>query len=314
MKQGMVFDFHRGTTHDGPGMRTTVFMKGCPLHCEWCHNPESIERHQQLQWTEKKCIACRTCEITCKQHAISLTEDGVVIQKSKCNKCMECAEECPAKALEVVGKYWEADALAKEAMKDQDFFKEFDGGITVSGGEPMLQYEFLVPFLKILKEKEQHVALDTCGYASWKAYEEVYPYVDTFLYDIKLMDSEQHKKFTGVPNELILENLVKLANKVSQDPNKEIWIRTPLIPGATVSEENISKIGQFIKDNLMGAVTRWELCAFNNVCRDKYIKLNRQWKYKDEALMTESLVDSCLNIAKSYVGELAMTSGLTAKE
>lgn len=310
---GLVFDFHRGTTHDGPGMRTTVFMKGCPLHCAWCHNPESITPHPELQWTAGECIGCHTCVNTCQFGAVQAGEEGISIRRDWCQECYQCAEKCPSGALKIVGTYWDVDSLATEALKDTMFFEDFEGGITLSGGEPILQYRFVTELLKKIKEAGQNTALDTCGLGLREAYESVYPYVDTFLYDIKLMDKNEHIQYTGMSNQLILSNLIWLIQKANGDPDKKIWIRTPLIPGATASEENIDKIGKFLKGEVLKGIERWELCAFNNVCRDKYRKIHLEWEYQDTPLMTEDDANHFLQIARKYVGEKAVLSGLTAR-
>ena len=313
MEKGLVFDFHRGTTHDGPGMRTTVFLKGCPLHCQWCHNPESINPNREIQWDEKKCIGCLQCVNNCSNGAIVQGEGRISVDSKKCQNCYKCTENCPSKALSVVGKYWDCKDLVKEACKDKMFFEDFEGGVTISGGEPVLQHYFLVDFLKELKNENVNVAIDTCGFGKREVYEKIYPYVDVFLYDIKLMDCKLHEKYTGVSNKLILSNLKNIANKSREDGKKRIWIRTPLIPGATATKENIEAIGDFIRRELADVIERWELCAFNNVCKEKYRKLDKDWQFQDEKLMTIDEVQDLSDIARSYVGDLLVVSGLTRK-
>lgn len=313
MNKGLVFDFHRGTTHDGPGMRTTVFFKGCPLHCRWCHNPESICPEKELWWDEKKCIGCMTCVNGCPAQALKAEPGGIRIDRELCRKCYRCADNCPAKAMSVAGTEWDVEALVKEACKDRMFFESFDGGVTVSGGEPALQPDFLEEFLKALKAEEIHTALDTSGFAKREVYERVYPYVDTFLYDIKFRDETLHRQYTGVSNRRILDNLRFLADKIRRKKDRAIWIRTPLIPGATASEENIRQIGEWIQKEILDVIDRWELCAFNNVCRDKYRKLGKAWEYAETPLMTEEEVRKLADAARPYAGELLVVSGLTAK-
>ena len=313
MDRGLVFDFHRGTTHDGPGMRTTVFFKGCPLHCEWCHNPESINPERELQWDAKKCIGCGMCVDNCHQKAISNQNGRITVNSDLCRKCYQCADNCPAKALKTVGTYWTVETLVKEACKDKMFFGDFGGGITVSGGEPVLQNDILQKILEQLKKEEVNIAVDTSGFGKWEIYEKIYPYVDVFLYDIKFIDPQLHEKYTGVNNKLILDNLKMLADRVRKDESKKIWIRTPLIPEATATEKNVGEIGAFIKKELIDVIERWELCAFNNVCKEKYRKLNRKWKYEKTELMDEKTVGKLKEIAESYAGDLVTVSGLTKK-
>lgn len=311
--KGLVFDFHRGTTYDGPGMRTTVFFKGCPLQCRWCHNPEGINPNPEIQWTENKCIGCLSCVNTCKSHAIRATEAGIVLNRDICQECYECVESCPSKALKLVGQYWTVEALVKEACKDHMFFDGFNGGVTVSGGEPILQFSFLIDFLKELKNQNIDIALDTSGFGKRDAYERIYPYIDTFLYDIKFMDEALHVKYTGVSNKLILSNLKYLVEKMRRQKDAKLWIRTPLIPQATATEENIAAIGQFIQKELSDVIERWELCAFNNVCREKYRKLGKKWEYESVELMNESQVKALADTARKYVKDLLVCSGMTKK-
>ena len=207
----------------------------------------------------------------------------------------------------------DVEALVKEACKDRMFFESFDGGVTVSGGEPALQPDFLEEFLKALKAEGIHTALDTSGFAKREVYERVYPYVDTFLYDIKFRDETLHRQYTGVSNRRILDNLRFLADKIRRKKDRAIWIRTPLIPGATASEENIRQIGEWIQKEILDVIDRWELCAFNNVCRDKYRKLGKAWEYAETPLMTEKEVQKLADAARPYAGELLVVSGLTAK-
>lgn len=312
-KLGLVFDFHRGTTHDGPGMRTTVFMKGCPLHCRWCQNPESINSNPEIQWTEKKCIGCKVCINCCQDEAIIMEGDKIKINKERCTNCFDCIVRCPAKALERVGRLWDVDALVKEVCKDHIFFENFNGGITISGGEPMLQHKFVTEVLKKLKSKKINTALDTSGYGKLEAFEQIYPYVDTFLYDIKFIDENKHIEYTTVSNKVILRNLKKIAELIRNSGGSKLWIRTPLIPEATATEENIVQIGDFIKRELIDVMERWELCTFNNICREKYKKLNIPWDYMETPLLTDETINHLEKTAKEFVGNKLVVSGLKGK-
>lgn len=313
MKKGLIFDFHRGTTHDGPGMRTTVFFKGCPLHCKWCQNPESIYPDRELQWDERKCIGCLNCIKCCDTGAVYRGTKGIEIDHSRCAKCYTCVSECPSTALNLIGNYWEVQELVREVCKDKMFFADFNGGVTVSGGEPVLQHEFLLAFLKALKAENVNVALDTSGFGKANVYEEIIPFVDVFLYDVKFINEELHRKYTGVGNRLILKNLVNIAEKIREKKDTRLWIRTPLIPGATATCENMEEIGTFIDKKLTDILERWELCAFNNVCREKYVKLQRKWDYRDTELMDEESVQNLADISRKYVGDRLVVSGLTRK-
>jgi pyruvate formate lyase activating enzyme len=321
-EEGLVFDIHRGTTHDGPGLRTTVFLKGCPLHCEWCHNPEGMNPQPEIQWTSRLCIACKTCVVSCPKQAIAFDETGVRVSGDCCVKSLQCVTDCPSGALKIVGERWQPEALVREVRKDAMFFDEFEGGVTVSGGEPLLQYRFVAAFFRLLKQAGENTALDTSGFASREAFEAVYPFTDVFLYDLKFMNAQWHKRHTGSHNERITDNFRWLAGKCRNDKSKRLWVRTPLIPGATATAENISQIGRFIRHSVASGevatdnppVERWELCAFNNISRDKYARMRREWKYSSVPLMTQAEIDELLAEARKYLKEKVFTTGLSAKE
>jgi pyruvate formate lyase activating enzyme len=317
-EEGLVFDIHRGTTHDGPGLRTTVFLKGCPLRCTWCHNPEGLDPQPEIQWTSRLCIACKTCVASCSQQAIAFDEAGVHVAGDRCVKSWQCVANCPSGALKAVGKRWQAEALAREVRKDALFFDEFEGGVTVSGGEPLLQYRFVAEFFRLLKQAGENTALDTSGFASREAFEAVYPFTDVFLYDLKFMDTRRHKQHTGLNSERITDNFRWLAGKCGNGRSKRLWVRTPLIPGATATVENISQIGRFIRQGGMAtgnnAVERWELCTFNNISRDKYARMRREWKYASVPLMAQAEIDELLAEARKYLKEKVFATGLSANE
>jgi pyruvate formate lyase activating enzyme len=294
-----ILEIVRMSTEDGPGIRTTVFFKGCTLNCAWCHNPESISPKSQLQWVGSRCIGCKTCLSVCTENALKLTEAGMQIDRTRCIGCGDCAEECPGTALELMGKIWQLENLVEEVLKDRAYFETSDGGVTISGGEPTLQAGFAAIFLKSLRENGLHTALDTCGLCSRDALDQVLPYSAMVLFDIKLIDPEAHKKLTGHDNQRIIDNLLYVADYIrSHVYPSQMWIRTPVIPGATATSENISGIGKFIASHLNGVVSRWELCAFNNLCRDKYLRLDQPWAFEDENLLTESFLDELTDTAK----------------
>ena len=310
-----IFDIHRGTTHDGPGMRTAFFFKGCPLNCRWCHNPEGISFKPQIMWNARKCINCLTCTSACRQGAITNEKSGIIINSQKCTVCGTCTSACPSKAITMVGKEFTLDELMHEAVKDASFFDEFEGGITASGGEPTAQIHFLTEFFIALKKSGIHTALDTCGFTPQKSYEAILPYCDCILYDIKFYDDKLHKIFTDQDNRLILDNLLFIA-KYIRESNKKIslWIRTPLIPEATATVEDISQISEWIHLNIIDVMDRWELCAFNNLCKDKYHKINLEWQYEATGLMQEQWVSLLLETARKQIGlEKVFATGLTLK-
>jgi pyruvate formate lyase activating enzyme len=301
---GTILQIVRMSTEDGPGLRTTVFFKGCSLSCLWCHNPESISLKPQIQWLETSCIGCGICVETCPEAALKKTEKGIIISRALCNGCGLCTEECPTTAMELLGKKWNVHDLADELIKDRAYFEPSGGGITLSGGEAALQNDFCLALLKELKGRGIQTALDTCGQITQETLTGLLPYVDILLYDLKEINSAKHKRFTGSGNDKILANAIFAANyKKNHAFPKTFWIRTQVIPGATDTEENIRGIGKFISTNLLGTVTSWELCAFNNLCRDKYTRLGMDWPYADKELPERTLMEELSRIAKSTVSQ-----------
>ena len=311
--KALVFQIQKMSTEDGPGIRTTVFLKSCPLKCIWCHNPESILKKKQLEWFKHKCIGCKICIETCPQGALTLDEDGMHINRDKCDSCGLCSDECPSTALHMFGELWDLEDLYYEIQKDKVYYTQSHGGITVSGGEPTLQPDFLLQFLKKCKENGISTALDTCGYASKKIYEKLLPYVDLVLFDIKEINSEKHESYTGVPNTLILENAIWIANYVKEN-GKKLWVRTPIIPNYTATEENIKGIGEFIINKLQNIPERWDLLSFNNLCTAKYERLDLDWALKDFSLISTDEMDKFLEIGKKLGVKNVQWSGLTRKQ
>ena len=294
-----LLEIQRMSTEDGPGIRTTVFLKGCSLHCSWCHNPESISPKPQLQWLQANCIGCQLCVAACPNHTLSYIDEQIVIDRNICESCGICVEECPTGALEIMGKEVTVDEVVHEVLKDKAYFEKSGGGITVSGGEPTLQADFVAEFLKRMKENNIHTALDTCGLAPAGAYEKVLPHTDLLLYDLKEIDSNRHKEFTGSSNEKILNNLLTIYEWMNvHELPKTLWIRTPIIPNTTDTEENIAGIGKFLAENNIHP-DRWELCAFNNLCNDKYLRLGTRWKFEKYDLLEEEKLDHLVAVANN---------------
>ena len=295
-----ILEIQRMSTEDGPGIRTTIFFKGCSLNCLWCHNPESISPHPQIHWIANQCIGCKTCLEICPEGALTFTADGNQVDRNRCNGCGLCAEECPADALELLGQSWELDELLAEIIKDRTYFEKSGGGVTLGGGEPTLQGSFNRELLKKLKESGIHTALDTCGMCSRKALEGLLPYSDLLLFDLKEIDPQKHRRFTGTSNEKIFENLIYVRDWMQSNSHpSQLWIRTPIIPKATATNENIRGLGKFIAANLDGLVNRWELCAFNNLCKDKYLRLDLNWEYMDSELLSNLLMEKMAAIARN---------------
>ncbi len=288
MQSGLILHLQRLSTEDGPGLRTTVFFKGCPLRCQWCHNPESLSPKPQVQWLEQRCIGCNTCLGVCPNGSLTRTEQGIAIERERCTGCGACARECPANAMELLGVRANAAELFDELIKDRVYFEQSGGGVTLSGGEPTLQPDLAAALLRRLREAGIHTALDTCGLCPAANLEQVLPYTDLVLFDLKEIQAERHRELAGQSNQRILENLALVRDFIAaRAPQTRLWIRTPLIPGATATSENIVGLGAFIAQHLDGAVQRWELCAFNNLCRDKYRRLGMEWRFAQTPLMTQ---------------------------
>ena len=299
-------------TDDGPGIRTTIFFNYCPLNCLWCHNPESIPKKPQLQWLDHKCIGCKSCIDACHEQVLFFDEDGLHIDREKCTSCGDCAEACPSTALTVLGEWWELQKLFREIEKEKLFFDKTKGGITVSGGEPTLQPNFLLKLLKLCKQNGISTALDTCGYSNKNIYQDLLPYVDILLLDIKEIDPDKHKEYTRVSNERILKNAKMIAEYINEN-GKRLWIRTPLIPKYTATDENVKGIGDFIVNELNNIPERWDLLSFNKLCIPKYSRLGISWILKDEELMLKEEMEYFAEIAKNTGVTNVKWSGLTRK-
>ena len=302
-----ILDIQRMSTEDGPGLRTTVFFKGCPLRCSWCHNPESLSPKSHVEWLGVRCIGCRTCEQVCPQKGIRLDETGVHTSEN-CTACGACAAACPTQALELKGTDYTVEALFKTLMKDRAYWGA-EGGVTLSGGEVTLQWKEALQLLEKLKAQGVNTAVDTCGLTKWETLEALLPVTDIFLYDLKLFDDAQHSRFTGQSNRQIFENFERLT-EACQKAGKRTWVRTPVIPGATDTDENIRGLAGIVRDR----VEKWELCAFNNLCRDKYERLGLTWEFKDAKLMPKARMEELAALAVSCGAPVAVWSGSTAME
>ncbi len=316
--KGLILNLQRLSTEDGPGLRTTVFFKGCPLQCAWCHNPESISTRLQLHWIETRCIGCHTCLETCKSDALTVRGNEIRIDRNSCDGCGECAGACPTNAMELLGKWFEVDELVKELLRDRAYYESAkEGGVTLSGGEPTLQKGFALELLKQLKNAGIHTALDTCGVCTEKDLLKLLPFVDLVLFDLKLADEDQHRQWTGSSNRLVMDNILLVRNFIlSHSGQPKLWVRTPLIPGATFEEGNLNKLGRFISANLADVVERWELCAFNNLCREQYRRLGLEWKFAETPLFSQDEINHFEAIARDGAAgvELVIATGAVRAE
>jgi len=293
----LVTNIQRYSLNDGPGIRTTVFLKGCPLRCYWCHNPECIHPYADLQFIKQKCTACGLCVAICPEHVVATPDEvkaGIPkIDREKCTLCMKCVKMCKYGALVQVGKLLTVEEVLAEVVRDRVFYMNSGGGLTVSGGEPMFHPGFTLELLKRAQEEGVNTCLDTCGYADWNDLGRILDYVDIVLYDIKHMDSQKHKEGTGVRNELILENAERTARKT------KMIIRIPVVPGFNDSEENMKEVARFAR-SLGKNMLRCDLLPFHNWASSKYESLG--WKYacaNMEFLSTEA-VKPFEEIFKSY--------------
>lgn len=265
--KGQVFNIQKYALHDGPGIRTTVFFKGCPLKCLWCHNPESIKTEQELSFNSDKCIKCSSCS--------EFTN----------------AEACPTLALEQVGCLMTVQALFDEIQKDIVFYEQSSGGVTFSGGEPLLQSDFLLEILKMCKKHNIHTAIDTTGFSAWEKIAPLLDYVDLFLFDIKHMSSEIHQQFTGVPNELILENFKKIIL------TNDVYVRVPLIKGFNDSLENITELCRFVKSK---HTIQINFLPYHGYAENKYSNLLQDREFSKFEKPDEEHIQKIIEVCKKY--------------
>jgi pyruvate formate lyase activating enzyme len=281
---GLIFDIRRFSVHDGPGLRTTVFFKGCPMRCMWCHNPESQHRRpERLFWAER-CLKCQACIASCPRGAIRWDGDRPITEDAICDLSGACAAACYAEARQIAGRAMTAAEVMSELVRDISFYDGTGGqgedgkpasagrgGVTFSGGEPLLQADFLLSLLTACKAIEIHTALDTSGFATWETLDRVRPFVDLFLYDIKLMDPHRHRKFTLVFNTRILENLTRLSQL-----GHDITVRLPIIPGVNDDLDNLRATGAFVAR--LGGSGRIDLLPYHNAAMSKYERLHRTYR------------------------------------
>ena len=269
MAKGIIFDIKHYAIHDGPGIRTTIFLKGCSLRCQWCQNPEGQETNPEIILRSSRCATeCSECVSVCPQDAVSKDGNSIEIDKAKCDLCAKCEEVCVYEALEVVGREVTVQEAMDEIEKDKIFFDESGGGITFSGGEPLMHVDFLEPLIKEIKKKNIHVTLDTSGYVSFGDLSRISDKVDLFLYDLKIMDDEKHKKYTGVSNKLILENLRKLTEQ-----GKSVAVRIPLISGINDDNQSIHMFVDFLQS--LKNIKQINLLSYHRGGREKYERLRK---------------------------------------
>jgi pyruvate formate lyase activating enzyme len=300
-KKGLVFNIQKYSVHDGPGIRTIVFLKGCPLSCRWCSNPESQSCEPELAFNAGRCLTfskCTRCLQACLRGAIIREADDTLrIDRALCAGCPKnCAEACPSQGLIVYGQERTVDDVLKVVEQDAAFYTRSSGGLTLSGGEPLMQGEFAVTLLRDARRRRIKTAVETCGLVPWKTLDAASPLLNYVLYDIKHMDSQVHEEQTGSSNEMILENFRRL---VALDPDKPILARTPVIPGFNDSEEAITAIATFLKpyENV-----RYEMLPYHRLGTQKYHFLNRV-PPMDEVTLDKSVMTRLVDAARNVLGD-----------
>lgn len=289
-QKGTIFEVKHFAVHDGPGIRTTVFLKGCPLRCVWCHNPEGLIAEKQLGYLEHMCRHCGRCVQVCPTGAHTLTQEhGHRFDRSKCMQCGACVKACFSKALTLHGREASVEELVAELLEDQDFYESSNGGVTLSGGECLVQADFCANLLKMLKEQGIHTAVDTCGFIARQNIEKVMPYTDLFLYDMKAFDEEAHRKCTGFSNQIIIENL-----KWINDCGKDIEIRIPYVPDYNAGE--IEKIAEFL--SALPHIVRVKVLPYHNYAGSKYKSLEMK-DTSPQNLPTDEEVESAKQILRA---------------
>lgn len=294
--QNLIFDIKRFSINDGPGIRTTIFLKGCPLHCVWCHNPEGIDPRPQRMYTRKKCIGCKTCVDECPVQALSLTPDGIHADENLCTLCRHCEEVCPTLAMKFGGRQWTMDELMEVIEKERKVMEDSEGGVTLCGGEPLMHHAYLIELLTELGQRHFHRCVDTTLYAGKEVVKDVAQHCELFLVDIKHMDSDTHRQYTGVPNEPILENLKMIAQM-----GCDFFIRIPLIEGVNADESNIEATARFLA-NLPWQRKTVNLLPYHDIGKGKHEKLGTKYNpdHIDMSTPTDEVQQRCIDMFRQH--------------
>ena len=271
MADGIVSNIQKFSLHDGPGIRTTVFLKGCPLRCEWCHNPESQSAEPELIFMENRCIRCGTCLTVCPEAPEKKAENPSFEFARYCRRCGKCVDNCPTTARQIIGQRMSGDEVVDAVARDRIFYDQSGGGVTFSGGEPLHQIDFLAALLQTCRERGMHTAVDTCGYCPGKHIMRIAALADLFLFDLKLMDGEKHLRWTGVSNQLILKNLQTLCQH-----HDHIWLRIPIIPGVNDDPQELESMAAFLAR--LSGIRQINLLPYHKMSIQKHHRLGRKYR------------------------------------
>jgi pyruvate formate lyase activating enzyme len=290
-KTARIFKLERLNTHNGSGYRTVVYFKGCPLTCQWCHNPEGMQTRKEVWLLPAKCIKCGECVQNCPSDALSLVSGSLTIDRSKCTGCYTCVDGCPAKAIEKIGEDYTTEDIFKILIQDKIYFETSEGGLTVTGGEPGLYYEFVSELFQKCRKEGIQTAFDTSGSISEKALKAIIPFTDMVFLDFKIWDTENSLNYTSLNPEKAKDALRWIQKFRKSHEFPKVQIRTPLIPGATDQDENLLSIGKYVSGEFPDLVELWEWCLFNDLCEDKYQKLDKSWAFKGQKHISNDFRD-----------------------
>lgn len=300
-----IFSIQKFSTEDGPGIRTTVFFKGCPMHCPWCHNPEALRPQAELVWHGDRCMGHRSCLAVCPESALALLPGGMGIDRERCNGCGLCVETCPTSALELYGRSVGVQELFELVIRDSAFYEGSEGGVTLSGGEPLTQPRAALELLRKLREAGVHTALDTCAAGGEHAFREALDIIDLLLIDIKSVDPVKHESMTGVPFERVAR-----AARWAHESGVAVWVRTPIIPGFTDDEHDVRAVARFVAETLPNC-ERHDLLAFSDLCSAKYRQLDRRFEFAGVPLLRAEDIGSLCDAAVEEGSSTARWSGPT---